>query len=766
MLRYCLLALAGAWSLQLLSRLPPRWVLASALVLAAIALGFRRGRIAAFFLLGACLVGFAAQAMIEDRLPAALEGEMLAVAGRVLDFTDARANPVRFLLETRNDPDLPARLRLSWYDAPAVPRIGETWALQVRLRRPRGFSNPLRFDYEHWLFRQGIGATGYVVNGPANARLEHVPVDGLSALRQRLVDRMLDLLGRNSATAVLLAISVGATHEISRAEWDRYAATGTSHLMAISGMNIAMAAGGACLLAWLLIAPFCRRANVRDAAAAVAVAAAIAYSEISGFAIPVRRAMLMALLVLGAGLLRRQLKPGRLLALTCIAIVITDPLALHAPGFKLSFAAVAILLWSARQYGFIDPGANAVSARRLAHGARSLAVLQFTLLLGLFPLTALLFGRAAWLAPLVNLLVLPLFNLVTVPGALLGLLLDGPARVLGDPLLILAWHSVRLLLWVVEAVAGWEPAHTYIAAIGGGMLLVAWLPALWAVLPPGFPGRRLAWVASAAVVLQRPAPPPPGCLELAALDVGQGQSLVLRTARHTLVYDTGPSFRSGSDTGALVVVPYLRSLGVRRVDLLTVSHADSDHSGGVGSLLQAVDVSDVFAGERLAAIDTVQRRCRRGQSWAWDGVRFSFLHPAHRYRAASGNDGSCVLQITAGTHRVLLTGDIEAPAESHLLHAGVLAPVDLATVPHHGSRTSSSAAFVNALRPATAIVSAGYDNRWGFPKPDVLARWQAAGTRVLNTATSGSIHYRICPDTGTVLTGENRKSNLEYWHAR
>lgn len=764
MLRYCLSALAGAWSLQLGSKLPPDWLFAAAVVPAAIALGFRACRTVASFLLGACLAGFAAHALIEDRLPSALEGETLTVAGRVLDFTDARADPVRFLLETRPGSGLTSRLRLSWYDAPLVPRIGESWELEVKLRRPRGFSNPLRFDYEHWLFRQGIGATGYVVNGPGNARLDETAVHGMSALRQRLVDRMLEVLGRNSATAVLLAITVGATHEISRAEWDRYAATGTSHLMAISGMNIAMAAGGAYLLAWLLIAPCCRRANVRDLAAVAAVAAAIVYSEISGFAIPVRRAMLMALLALMAGLLRRQLRPGRLLALTCIAIVVTDPLALQAPGFKLSFAAVAILLWSARQYGFIDAGAGRAAPWRLVVGARNLAALQFTLLLGLFPLTALLFGRAAWLAPLVNLLVLPLFNLVTVPAALLGLTLDGPASILGDGLLAVAWHSVRFLLWVVEAVAGWPRAHTHIAALDGAMLLVACLPAIWAVLPPGFPGRRLAWIAAAAVVLHRPAAPPPRCLDLAALDVGQGMSLVLRTHRRTLVYDTGPAFRSGSDTGALVVLPYLRSLGVHKVDLLTVSHADDDHSGGVQSLLQAIDVDEIFAGERLAS-DRAQRRCRQGRSWLWDGVRFTFVHPEDAYTSRSDNDGSCVLEVAIGEHRLLLTGDIEAAAERHLLHSGVLAPVDLVTVPHHGSRTSSTAAFVETVDASVALVSAGYDNRWGFPKADVVARWQASGAKVLNTATSGAIEYRVCPDTGLVLQRENREHNREYWHA-
>jgi competence protein ComEC len=342
-----------------------------------------------------------------------------------------------------------------------------------------------------------------VVNGPSNARRADVPVDAVSALRQRLADRITALLGEDGATAVLLAITVGATHEISRAEWERYALTGTSHLMAISGMHIAMAAGGAFLLAWAAIAPFCRRANVRDLAAIVAMAAAMAYAEISGFAVPARRAVLMASLVLCAALLRRQLSAGRLFGVTCIAIVASDPLSVHAPGFKLSFAAVAILLWVARQHRPGSTGEGASLPRRLVSTLVELGALQLTLLLGLLPLTATLFGRVAWLAPPVNLLVLPLFNLVTVPAALLGLLLDGPLSFLGDGLLHIAWWGARVLLWIVDAVAAWPRARIPVALLAPPMAPIAMLPALWAAAPPGFPGRRLAWIAAAAVVLRR-----------------------------------------------------------------------------------------------------------------------------------------------------------------------------------------------------------------------------------------------------------------------
>lgn len=763
MLRNCLCALAGGYSLRFFDCLPQDSWLLAALALASVGLCCRKSRLAGFFLLGLSLVWISSRAVILDRLSPELQGQTLVLVARVLDFPDARSEPLRFVVATDKGSELPARIRLSWYDAAAVPKIGETWQLQVRLRRPRGFSNPARFDYEHWLFRKRIGATGYVVNGEANVQKSDIAVDRLSALRQRLVDRMTTLLGHNDATAVLMAVTVGATQEISKSQWERYAASGTSHVMAISGMNIAMAAGGAYVLAWLILSAFCRRTNIRDLAALAAVATAILYAEISGFAIPARRAMLMALLVMTAGLLRRQLFASRLFAICCMIVMVTDPLAIHAPGFKLSFAAVAILFWSARQQGGAAACDRSSVPRKIVYGITRLTALQFALLLGLLPLTALLFGRIAWLAPLVNMLVLPVFDLVTVPASLLGLLLDGPFQFAGDWLLRIAWYSVRLTLWLIARVADWPPAQLHIAGIAGPMLLVALLPAAWAVLPPGFPGRRLAWVAAIAAVLHNPPAPPPDCLELTALDVGQGLSLVLRTHTRTIVYDTGPSFRSGSDTGALVVVPYLRMIAANRVDLLVVSHADRDHAGGVGSLLEAIDVSEIIVGERLTDVDRRQVHCRRGQAWLWDGVRFAFMHPGDVSRTTD-NNASCVLEIAVGRYKLLLTGDIEALVEDDLVQNGAVTPVDIVVVPHHGSRTSSSSRFVASLNPEVAIVSAGFDNRWRLPKEDVVLRWQAVGARVLNTATSGAIRYRLCPDTGTSLIGRHRIRYRRYWH--
>ena len=768
MLRLCLCVLAGAYALAIFRDLPGDAALSATIFSTGLCLGLRKLRAAGYVLLGLVVMWVSSRAMLADRLPPELQGEPLSLTVRVATFPEVLPGSVRFVAHPVDGPSqespaahpLPRKVRLTWYDPPRIPSIGETWRLQVRLKRPRGFANGTGFDYELWLARQHIGATGYVVAGPANLKLD-ATADRRSLLRQRLVDRIVRVTGDNEASAVLLAITVGARHLISKEQWERYAISGTSHLMAISGLHIGLAAGGAWLLCRLLCPLLSRSVNVRDLAALTAVVAACAYAEISGLAIPARRAALMALLVAIPFILRRQLSSDKILGASCLAVFASDPLAIHAPGFKLSFGAVAILLWIARQRGGYVTGGSS-RAGRLLSGARSLLILQFTLLLGLFPMTVLVFGRISWLAPLVNLLVLPLFNMITVPAALLGLLLDGPLAIAGDGLLRLSWQSVRLTLSLIDTVSAWPHARVHTATPRGIMLFVVMLAALPAFLPSGFPGRKVAWIAAVATLLYRPPAPPAGCIDLVALEVGQGLSVVLKTRTRTVVYDTGPSFRGGSDVGQLVLVPWLRSAGVRQVDLLVVSHSDDDHAGGTGSLVKAIEVKEILGGEPLSSIEQAQLACRSGQAWLWDGIRFSFMHPG-TYPLQSNNNASCVLEVAAGRHRILLTGDIESPIENHLLRSASLSPVDIVVVPHHGSRTSSGSAFVEALRPSVAIVSAGFGNRWGFPKPDVVARWQNAGARVMNTAVSGALHYRVCAIGGVRLQSEQRSRGRRYW---
>lgn len=762
MLQICLALLAGAYALHFLTSLPPAGSLVVVAAVAASCIFFRRLRLAGCVLSGFCVAWHSSADLLADRLSDDLQDSTVEVTGRVAGFPEQRGDSLRFVLQTSDGDRLPSRLRLAWYDVADQPAIGETWQLKVRLRRPRGFANPVGFDYEQWLFRQGIGATGYVVQHPQNRLLAEVPVAPFAVLRRSLANRIGSVAGDNDAAAVLLAITVGARHRISQQQWEKYAITGTSHLMAISGLHIGLAAGGAFLLFWIGLAPFCRWANLRDRAALMAALVAVAYAAVSGFAVPAQRAMLMALLVMAASLVRRETQPETILAAAAMVVFLTEPIAILSPGFKLSFAAVAILLWSARQRRFTQAAPGGFG-RQFLEGMKRLPPLQLTLLFGLLPMTALIFGRVAWLAPLVNLLVLPVFNLLTVPTALLGLLLDGPLRTFGDGLLRVSWLSVRGMLWLIDSVADWHPARIDIATASPRLIPVVLLAALWALLPPGWPGRKVAWIAGLCAVLLRPAAVPPGCLDLTVLDVGQGQAMVVRTPRRNLVFDTGPAFRSGGDTGQLVLAPYLRTLGIKRIDMLLISHGDLDHAGGVGSLEQSTGIAQVISGDYLGRMAGPQLRCRRGQAWLWDGVQFAILHPAYAAES-SRNDGSCVVEATLGTHRLLLTGDIESAAEYELLATSSLSPVNLVVVPHHGSRTSSGAHFVQRLRPEVAIVSAGFDNRWGFPDAEVVQRWQAAGANVLNTATSGAISYRLCENSGLRALGEYRVDVRRYWN--
>ncbi len=768
MLFRCLCVLSGAYSLGLFRSLPADDLFLSLVILAGASLRLPETRFLAWFMLGFATMWVAAWSVIDDRLDPALQGETISIVARIADFPRSTEKTLRFFVEQHERSDLPARVRLSWYEPEAEPRLGEVWQLRVRLRRPHSYANPGGFDYEGWLFRLRIGATGYVVSHKDNQRLDTVPVGPMSLFRQGFVNRVTALLPDDEAAAVLLAVGVGARHRITREQWDRYAITGPSHLMAISGLHIGLAAGGVFLLAWAIFAPFCRRVNVRDMALITAVLAAGIYAAISGFAVPARRALLMAMLAAAAVLYRRKLNGAALLAIPCLVLFFVDPVSIHAPGFKLSFAAVAILLWTLQSHFHqpplrAGPWLNNPGATKAIGNLRRLGTLQIALLAGLFPLTVLIFGRFSLIAPLMNLLVLPLFNFITVPFCLVGMIFQGPTQPLGDQLLVIAYHSIRLVLSLVAFAAELPAMRAEILPPERLAVLIALLPVVHVAFPSGWPGRKLVWIAMAAVLLYRPPAPPPGCLDYQVLDVGQGLAVVLRAGEHTVLFDTGPSFRSGSSTADIVVIPFLKSRGIGNLDTLIVSHADQDHAGGVRAIASQFEIGRTLVGETVPGLGTQQFSCSTASSWISDGVQFQFLHPPPG-AAWEGNNASCVLEVATGNHRILLTGDIEAPVEAMLVENALIGPVNTVIVPHHGSRTSSSPDFVIRLSPELAIVSAGFGNRWGFPKTDVVRRWEHAGARLLETASSGAIGQRICVNSGVERLRQERRASRKYWH--
>ncbi len=712
------------------------------------------------FCTGVLLFVLHASLVMSSRLAPEWSGDSLLVTVRITDFPASTGDGASFSATPLGDSRLPARLRLSWFEPPVTLRNGDIWQVELRLKRPRGSRNPGVMDYEGWAFRERYGATGYVVNGKHIRLLDSDTLRGMGAVRQAFVERALRIVPDRDVAAVLVALVVGTRHLISTEQWDRYARTGTSHLMAISGLHIGLAAAGSYFLASLALGLAGGQSNHHDKALLFAVLVAALYAGLSGFAVPARRATLMLALATGIALWRRQVDGFAVLVAVAGLVCIADPLTTLAPGFRLSFAAVAILLWLARRHSSQIADVRLRPLGMLA----TLAGLQVALLAGLLPLTVASFDRVSLAAPLINLLAVPLFSLVTVPCALLGLLLDGVARVPGDYLLRIGAGTIAGLEHLLLRLAADERAAYTIAERVGIAWVCLFLPLVWVVLPAQWPGRFAAWVAVLAMLVLRPAGPPEGCVDITMLDVGQGLAAVLRTRQHTALYDTGPAYRSGGSAGERIVLPFLHSQGVQAIDQVIVSHSDLDHAGGLAALLRDIPVNRIESGDALPWISQTQSRCRAASGWQWNGIRFRYLHPPDSHQLER-NNASCVLLVEAGPHRYLLTGDIEAAVETRLVQARILPEVTVASVPHHGSQTSSLVPFIRSLNSRYALVSAAHTNQWGLPKETVVARWQGAGAAVLNTASSGAIRVRMCVAGHAIELSEYRQTAHRLWHA-
>ena len=756
-IRACVAVLAGVLAPQLISFPLRSGLLIALLSISALVLLTRARRELLFAGAGAAAFLWAMDGALDAQLDRAIEGDSLLADVRVVDFPRRHGRLTRFEAVTIDHPLLPRRLDLRWHEPPVPVRFGDIWRLELRLKSPRGASNPGGRDAAARALERRIQATGYVANGRHNRLADSGVLAPVDRLRVALAARIDRSIADPGSAAVITAVGIGARHRLTPEQWQRYAASGTSHLVAISGLHVGLAAASAYLAcAWLLGVAGLRR-NATSWATGLALAVALGYALLSGFAVPAQRASLMLLLASLAALRCREVEGFRVLALAALAVSVWDPLATLSAGFRLSFAAVAILLIVARHR--LAPAGHRLLAPLVA--ARRLGLAQLALFCGLLPVTALSFGQVSLSAPLINLVAVPAFGLVTVPLTLAGLALGGPFEAAGDALLGVAGASVALLERAIGAASG-ATASRAIPSVGGCGMLLLLLPLAWLLAPPGLPGRAVAWLACLGVLCYRPPSPPQGCARITVLDVGQGLAATVETARHTMLYDTGPAFRGGGSSATSVVLPFLRHRGVSRIDRLVVSHPDSDHAGGVDDILSSLPVGRFVAGgaaqdERLAG------PCTSGDGWQWDGVRFEFLHPPPG-GAGEGNDGSCVLLIAAGDRRALLTGDIEASGERALVQAARLPPVDLLVVPHHGSRTSSTAPFVAATRPTIAVVSAGYRNRWGLPAADVVARWRAAGAQVVDTAGWGAIAYTICGDGPEGAVDGHRRSNSRPWH--
>ena len=689
------------------------------------------------FLLGFCWACVSAQGALDDRLSPELDGRTLWVEGRVVGLPERTAQSVRFELAevTSRRAQLPQRLRLSWYGGPPV-NSGERWRLAVSLKRPAGLLNPHAADQEMTLLARRIGATGSVKDGE---RLAPASMAWRDAIRQRLM--AVDAQGREG---VLAALVLGDGSGLARADWQALQATGTVHLLVISGQHIGLLAG----LVYAVVAGLARfglwpRALPwLPAACLLALAAALGYGLLAGFQVPVRRACIMLAVVLLWRLRFRHLGVTLPWLLALNAVLLIEPLASLQPGFWLSFGAVAILIFTF---------SGRLGAWRVW---QAWTRAQWMIALGLLPFLLVLGLPVSLSAPLANLLAMPWISVLVLPVALAGTLLLG-VPVLGTSLLWLAGGLLDVLFGLLGQVADWQPAWVPTALPSWAWLLVC-LGVFLVLLPKGLPMRVLGWPAVLLAAFALRDEVPEGQLDVWQLDVGQGQAFILRTRHHTLLYDAGPAMGE-VDLGERIVLPTLLKLGVSTLDLMLLSHADADHAGGALAVKRGLPVARVLAGEVQRLPQALQAQpCVAGEHWEWDGVRFSVW----QWRdAADSNQGSCVLWVEASGERLLLTGDIDADGERAWLQAATAPHVDWLQAPHHGSRSASSLAFLEALAPKGVFISRGRYNAFGHPHPEVMARFAMLGITPYDSAVEGALSLRL----GRFAEPEGIRSQRRFW---
>ena len=770
------------------------------------------------------LTGLRAGVYAGHALNPTLEGRDVLVTGVVVGLPQRNEAGLRFRLQVEaasingQPTDIPARMDVGWYGGafsagpsvlvdsdtaamgertapqlvlnrlPAVVRAGERWTMPIRVKAPHGSRNPHGFDYELWLWEQGVQATGYVrasPKDPAALMLGQTWRHPVALARQVVRDRIMERVESRQLAGVIAALVVGDQNAIDRADWDVFRATGVAHLVSISGLHITMFAWGAALAlgwAWRRSSRLCLTVAAPHAALVGGLALACAYALFSGWGIPAQRTCLMLAVVCLLRLAGARWPWHQVWMLACASVVVVDPWALLQPGFWLSFVAVGILFATdsgapyASQAGV--KGQNDVEVleavvpvesprwrtalQRVAIGVVSGLREQWVITLALAPLSLLLFGQLSLVGLFANAIAIPWVTLVITPLALLGV----AVAALWD----VAAVALNVLLVALQWLAGWPWAAVSMAIPPVWIGTVGMLGALVVVLPLPWTVRLLGLPLLLPLALWRVPLPPQGHFELLAADIGQGNAVLVRTATHALLYDAGPRYSLESDAGHRVLVPLLRSLGTQ-LDRVVLSHRDTDHVGGANSVLAMQPQADLWSSMEpdtlVQAVRPVQR-CQAGQHWVWDGVRFDVLHPqGGAYDApAKPNALSCVLRISSGDRAVLLAGDIEEAQEAQLVADGANLRADVLLVPHHGSKTSSSAAFLQAVQPTLALVQAGYRNRFGHPATVVVERYRRENILLIDSPHCGAFVWQSwrleAPQNDACL----RLREQRYWHHR
>lgn len=768
-----------ASGLLIVSALPTFIPIPALLIAAALfalsSITFPKLRKGLFFTLGLLISTWQVQGLVGHQLAHALDGTKQNLTFSIVGMPQERERSTVFVARVQKiecqKPECGAlmqrQVRLSWYQPPHPIAAGQVWSAQVKLKRPRGFANPGGFDYQAWLLGQGVVATGYV---HSEARLERQTFVWAS-VRSALAKHIDAAAGEGGFERFWPALLVADRSRVSADDWQTLQATGTVHLMAISGLHIGLISlwafwfGKLCVRLWALSHRQSTALAAHYFPPLLSSSMAFLYAALAGFSVPTVRACVACLLMNLCWVVGVRITPINLLGCGVAVVAIAEPLAWQNQGFWLSFAAVFLLV-------------HTMAGRLVRHPVLDSIALQLVLSFGLSVPLLWLGQGVSWVSPFANLVAVPVVSFLVVPALFLATAVSGVSLALSHWLLQaldwvfgVLWHYLLWLESVPQALL-WAPQ-----VLTAPNLVAAFIGILLALAPRGLHLRGLGAICvGLAVLIQPPAPPP---LKLTVMDVGQGLSVVVQTPTQTWVYDTGPAFSDTFDAGSRITAPYLRAQGVEQIDLI-VSHSDNDHSGGTAALLKLFDVGSLRLGEPLIfdhlAGAPSQQRCEQGQHWRAGMLEWEVLWPPASSNL-EGNDASCVvlLQMALATAAlddkpeqrlqrtvsVLLTGDIDRSIESKLLPS-LPRGVDLLIAPHHGSKSSSSVSFVRAVAPKVVVFSAGYNNRYGHPHEKIVARYLAQGARTYNTATSGALVFEWNVNDEAIL--ETRVEEEKLWY--
>ncbi len=694
-----------------------------------------------------------------------------------------------------------SKIKLSWYlphrqyDPKhfSLPKLGEKWRFYGKLKSLHASSNPVPRDYEVWLFQQHIDARMTVsglkiVNGLSNAeRLTDEVALTPHVVRQSISDYLDSLFENSDYRAIYRALIIADKSDISAEEWRLFQQTGTIHLMAISGLHMSIMAAIGFYLAkglWFVVVYRQRKIIFPVFAASVSLLMATAYLFVSGGAIPTQRAWIMVVTAIAFLMIQRRFQPLSAIAMAVLLILLWDSRTVLHAGFWLSFSAVLIIVWG-------------LSLAKEASKLGKFIYIQFLLGIVLLPVLAWHYHEVPIYSIAANLIAVPFITLIGLPLLFL-------AVVLGTVLPSLAGDLIGLLdtlwgyLWlylhglVSFPIKAWEIPQTSLLWLFWVYLGLAALQLFWFKVNR----YRSFWffllliffylVVSLWVAHQyRVDPIAQGNAQITVLDVGQGQSVVVRTESKVVVFDVGAKWGLSTDAAKVALLPYLKSLGILHIDDLIISHSDSDHAGATRSVLENISLGQMLSGqaEKLNLSLGLKgelahfQQCREGQVWHYDGVEFEMVSPSESMlnsgREISDNDWSCVLKVTASGQTAWLMGDLGSNYERQLIERYPLNDLkgELLIAGHHGSHYSTSTEWLNVLTPEHIVFTSGYMNRFGFPDQRVLKRVDDHAMKApysvywWNTACSGALSFEMT-EHGVELRNESRKQQGKWYHHR